>query len=72
MANFAERIKKGSSDSFQSTGQKIMALSEHIRPMLLERLQGYRDSEGKSVHPAQARGMALIMAQSLIKQMEAA
>ena len=66
MGRFSEQANKAN-NTFQTTGQQIMALADIMRPLLVEELKKYHDVDDKSFHPAQIRGIALIAAQHLIK-----
>lgn len=52
----------------QSTGNMIMEIAEKIRPFLLKMFEGVRDEEGMLLQPANVRGIALNMAQNIIKE----
>lgn len=75
--NFSDRLngKKPSStveQKFQTRGALIMELAELLRPALMQRLQGCRDENGMIVQPARVRGIALIIAQEMVKAKQAA
>jgi hypothetical protein len=52
----------------QSTGNIIMDIAEKIRPFLLKMFEGVRDDSGMLIQPAHVRGIALNMAQNIIKE----
>lgn len=58
-------------DAYQSRGAKIMQLADMIRPSLSECLKGKHDENGMPVSPERMRGIALNMAQYLVKTMDA-
>jgi hypothetical protein len=49
-------------------GNLIMEIAEKIRPFLLKMFTGVRDEEGMPLQPAHIRGIALNVAQSIIKE----
>ncbi len=53
-----------------SKGNMIMDIAERIRPYLLELFTGIRDKQGMLYQPAHVRGIALNMAQDLLKAHE--
>lgn len=54
----------------QSRGNKIMDLAEKLRPYLTKMFENVRDGEGMLVQPARIRGIALNVAQSIVKKQE--
>ncbi len=54
----------------QSRGKQIMEIAEKIRPWLAKMFEGVRDENGMLVQPARVRGIALNVAQSLVKDQE--
>jgi hypothetical protein len=50
-----------------SKGQVIMDMAEKLMPGLTDLLKGVRDNTGMLLQPAHVRGIALNMAQGLIK-----
>lgn len=57
-------------NTVQTRGNQIMELAERLRPALLKQFEGFRDENGIPVQPARVRGIALIIAQNLIKLKE--
>lgn len=55
----------------QSRGNIIMEVAEKIRPFLTKMFDGVRDDEGMLLQPAHIRGIALNVAQGLVKNQEA-
>lgn len=53
-----------------SRGNRIMELADKLWPGLLELFEGVRDNSGMLLQPAHIRGIALNMAQDLIKKRE--
>jgi len=51
----------------KSKGNLIMEIAEKIRPYLMRMFKGVRDEEGQLYQPAHVRGIALNMAQDLLK-----
>ena len=58
--------------SMQSRGAVIMEIADRIWPSLMEMFRGKRDDAGMLLQPAHVRGIALNVAQNLMKQHEAA
>ena len=54
----------------QSRGNAIMALAEKMRPFLLKMFDGLRDEHGMLMQQAHVRGIALNMAQNIVKKQE--
>jgi hypothetical protein len=54
----------------QSRGSMIMEIAERIRPWLTEMFQSVRDENGMLVQPARVRGIALNVAQGIVKEQE--
>lgn len=54
----------------QSRGNVIMEVAEKIRPFLLKMFEGVRDEAGMLLQPAHIRGIALNMAQNIVKEQE--
>ncbi|MEZ5690812.1 MAG: hypothetical protein R3D71_04010 [Rickettsiales bacterium] len=54
----------------QSRGNIIMNVAEKIRPFLLKMFEGVRDENGILLQPAHIRGIALNMAQGIVKEQE--
>jgi hypothetical protein len=52
----------------QSTGNIIMEIAEKIRPFLLKMFDDVRDENGMLLQPAHIRGIALNVAQNIIKE----
>jgi hypothetical protein len=53
-----------------SRGNVIMDIAEKLRPFLMKMFEGMRDDEGMLVQPASVRGIALNVAQELVKRQE--
>jgi hypothetical protein len=49
-------------------GNIIMDVAEKIRPFLLKMFEGVRDESGMLLQPAHIRGIALNMAQNIVKE----
>jgi hypothetical protein len=64
------RIKVIRREEPVSKGNMIMAIAEKIRPHLMSFFDGVRDDEGILLQPAHIRGMALNMAQGLLRRHE--
>ncbi len=56
----------------QTRGNIIMDIAEKIYPWFLKMFDGVRDENGMVMQPAHVRGIALNVAQSIIKEQEAA
>ncbi len=54
----------------QSRGNVIMEIAEKIRPFLQKMFEGVRDENGMLLQSAHIRGIALNMAQGIIKEQE--
>lgn len=54
----------------KSKGGMIMEIAEKIRPFLMNMFHGIRDEKGMLYQPAHVRGIALNMAQDLLKMHE--
>ena len=54
----------------ESRGNSIMAIAEKIRPFLLKMFEGVRDEHGMLLQQAHVRGIALNMAQNIVKEQE--
>jgi hypothetical protein len=54
----------------QSRGSAIMDIAEKIRPWLTKMFEGVRDEEGLLVQPAHVRGIALNVAQNIVKEQQ--
>jgi len=54
----------------KSKGNIIMEMAEKIRPWLMKMFEGVRDENGMLLQPAHIRGIALNVAQSIIKEEE--
>ncbi len=54
----------------QSRGNKIMEIAEKLRPWFIKMFEGVRDDEGMLLQPAHIRGMALNVAQTIVKDQE--
>lgn len=54
----------------ETRGNVIMELAERIRPYLQKMFEGVRDEDGLLLQPAHIRGMALNVAQGLVKNQE--
>lgn len=70
----AVRVKKTAGTAHavvKSKGQMIMEMADRMWPHLSEMLTGVRNDKGLLVQPAHVRGMALNIAQDLMKQHEA-
>jgi len=80
ISNWVEKAKNASSDTAQnngvqvirreetkSKGSMIMDIAEKIRPFLMNMFNGIRDEKGMLYQPAHVRGIALNMAQDLLK-----
>lgn len=64
----ADIYRKKGGDRFQTEGSKIMKIAEAIRPQLVEIFKNAKNSEGLPVQPATIRGIALNVAQNLVKK----
>lgn len=53
-----------------SRGNVIMDIAERIRPWLMKMFEGARDENGMLVQPARVRGIALNMAQNIVKEQD--
>src|SRR5689334_19462213 len=53
-----------------NAGQIIVDLSERIFPWLMKMFDGARDENGMAVQPAHIRGIALNVAQGIVKEQE--
>jgi len=51
-----------------SKGNTIVDLAEKIRPILIKMFEGVRDENEQLVQPARVRGIALNMAQDMVKK----
>lgn len=51
-----------------SVGNIIMEVAEKLRPIIARTLQGVRNDEGTILQPAHIRGIALDMAEGLVKK----
>ena len=51
----------------KSTGETIMEIADAIWPSLMKLFEGTRDENGMLVQPARVRGIALNVAQGLVK-----
>ncbi|MDX2073468.1 MAG: hypothetical protein SFX19_03775 [Alphaproteobacteria bacterium] len=51
----------------QSIGNMIMAVADKIRPHIAAMCDGVRNNEGMLIQPAHIRGIALEMAEGLVK-----
>jgi hypothetical protein len=49
-------------------GNVIVDLAEKLRPILLKRYKNVRDENGQLMQPARVRGIALNLAQYLVKE----
>lgn len=54
----------------QTRGNLIMEVAEKIRPALQKLFDGVRGGDGMLLQPAHIRGMALNMAQNIVKEQE--
>jgi hypothetical protein len=54
----------------RNNGMNIMDIAERIRPWLMKMFEGVRDENNMLVQPARVHGMALNLAQGLIKEEE--
>jgi hypothetical protein len=54
----------------QSRGNLIMEIAELVRPHLAKMFEGVRDENGMLVQPARVRGVALNLAQRIVKENE--
>ncbi len=54
----------------QNRGNLIMEVAEKIRPALLKLFEGVHGKDGMLLQPAHIRGMALNMAQNIVKEQE--
>ena len=54
----------------QNRGKIIMDIAEKLRPWLTKMFEGVRDENGMLVQPARIRGIALNVAQNLVKEQE--
>ena len=64
------RVKVIRREEVMSKGNMIMDIAERIRPFLMKLFQGLRDEAGMLYQPAHVRGIALNMAQDLLKRHE--
>ena len=55
----------------ETRGNMILAIAEKIRPYLLKMFEGVHDGNGMLMQQAHVRGMALNMAQNIVKEQEA-
>lgn len=55
----------------QSRGNMIMEIAEKIRPWLMKMFEGVRGEDGILLQPANIRGIALNVAQNILKEQEA-
>lgn len=69
---YGSGTKRQDAQGFQSTGSLIMEIAELLRPSLMKRLEHCKDENGMPVQPARVRGIALIIAQEIVKQQKAA
>ncbi len=68
VGNAAIQVVKRSES--QMRGNMIMAIADKIRPYLLKMFEGVRDEHGMLVQQAHVRGIALNMAQTIVKNQE--
>jgi hypothetical protein len=54
----------------ETRGNIIMEVAEKLRPYLAKMFEGIRDEEGLLLQPAHVRGIALNMAQELVKRQD--
>ena len=54
----------------QSRGSVILEIAERLRPWLMKMFEGVRDPHGNIMQPAHIRGIALNLAQRIIKEEE--
>ena len=64
------RIKVIRREEVMTRGNMIMDIAERIRPFLMELFTGIRDEDGMLYQPANVRGIALNMAQKVLKKHE--
>lgn len=57
-----------SGNEVRNNGSLIMEIAEKIRPFLQRMFTGVRDEEGMLMQPAHIRGMALNVAQGIVKK----
>ena len=67
VANSGSGVKVIRRELPASRGNMIMDIAERIRPFLMELFKGIRDKQGMLYQPAHVRGIALNMAQDLLK-----
>lgn len=60
-------VASKTNQNFQTTGALIMQVADLLRPKLQEQLRGAIDENGMAVESARVRGMALIIAQEMVK-----
>jgi hypothetical protein len=51
----------------QTMGELILQVAEALKPGLQDEFEGVRDENGMPVQPARVRGIAIIIAQELVK-----
>lgn len=54
----------------KSNGAVIMEIAEKLRPWFLKMFEGVRDENGMTIHPSHVRGIALNVAQDIVKKNE--
>ena len=54
----------------ENRGKAIIEIAEKLWPWLMKMFEGERDRHGMLVHPSKVRGIALNVAQSLIKEQD--
>ncbi len=75
-SGFASRLSAGrqgpkinnmNNKRVQTMGELILQVAEALKPGLQDELEGVRDENGMPVQPARVRGIAIIIAQELVK-----
>lgn len=64
-------VRKNAAAPVISKGATIMEMADRLWPHLSEMLRGVRDNNGMLLQPAHIRGIALNVAQDLMKKYEA-
>lgn len=55
-------------DETRNKGSVIMEIAERIRPWLMQLFDGVRDENGMLVQPSHIRGIALNVAQNIVRE----